>query len=570
MEASSFSELLDTVSTGPGVYMFKDSEGRVLYVGKAGSLKSRLRSYTPGPSAPAKAVYLVAKSAGVETIVTRTELEALMLEYTLIQKYRPRQNVIWRDNKSYPYLEISMSDPFPRLYLVRRTRRAGGRQFGPFTARTARQLARMVNRQFRIPSCRVPMDGKQVPCLYHHLDWCDAPCAGHISSERYAGLIRQARMFLEGRRAELVRELEAEMNASAEREEFEQAARLRDRMKAVREVLEDQAVVDPDGGDMDVLAVARSGSFACLALLSIRSGKLQGKQEFVVRGVKDEGDGDLIATFLEQHYGSPGVASNPDGGVREASAARLILPCLPTGEEMLRTWQAERRGGAVVFEYPKRGRGRELLDLAEANARAALVSQGRVDEEEAREQVEAAARELGLDSLPDHIEAVDLSRLGGEEAVAAVVVFRGGQPSTREYRRFMVKEAPSDDDYAGMCEVVGRRIRHLVEAGESLPDLLLLDGGAGHLAAVEGMLAGASARPRGIAALAKREELLFVSGRPGPLRLPSGDPVLLLLMRARDEAHRFAGAYQRKRRSMTMRADASAAAKSRMGGGASA
>ena len=235
----------------------------------------------------------------------------------------------------------------------------------------------------------------------------------------------------------------------------------------------------------------------------------------------------------------------------------------------MRDWLAERRGGAAVFEYPKRGRGRELLDLAEANARAALVSQGRVDEEEAHEQIEAAARELGLESRPDHIEAVDLSRLGGEEAVAAVVVFRAGQPSTREYRRYMVKEAASDDDYAGMCEVVGRRLRHLVEEGEPLPDLLLLDGGAGHLAAVEGMLAGNSARPRGIAALAKREELLYVSGRTGPLRLPAGDPVLLLLMRARDEAHRFAGAYQRKRRSMTMRKDvATAAAKHRVGGGA--
>jgi len=555
MDAAEFERFLVTVPASPGVYLFRDREDRVLYVGKALSLRNRLRSYAPGPSTPGKAEYLVDRAVRVETIVTRAEYEALILEYSLIKQHRPPQNVIWRDNKSYPYLELTMADEFPRLYFVRRIRKPGARYFGPFTTRTARQAQRMANRVLRVPSCRVPMDGRQVPCLYHHLDWCDAPCAGLVPRESYAVLVRQARLFLEGKRGEVAAELEDAMKAAADREDFEEAARLRDRFRAVREILEEQAVVDPNGGDAEVVAVARSGAFACLALLSIRAGKLQGKEEFVVRGVKDETDGDLLEAFLGQHFGQPRGDGTPGGPLK------LVMPCAPSGEEVVRAWLAERVGGPVEFRIPERGHDRELMDIALANARAALITRGRVDEAEARDQLEAACRELGLGSRPERIEAVDLSQLGGEEEVGAVVVFREGQPSPREYRKFLVKTARGGDDYAAMREVVSRRLIHLAEDGKTPPDLLLLDGGATHLAAVEEVLAGMKKRPGALAALAKREELLWVSGRQEPVRLPADDPALLLLMRVRDEAHRFANAYQRKRRSMALRESAGRARK---------
>ncbi len=538
----------------PGVYLFRDAGSRVIYVGKAASLRQRLRGYTPGPATPAKPATIVEQAADLETIVTRSEVEALMLEHTLIQKHRPRFNVIWRDNKSYPLVEMTAADEFPRVYIVRRNRRPGSRYFGPFTARTARHLIRMINRQFRLPSCRVPLDGKQTPCLYHHLGWCDAPCAGLVAADRYAGYVRHVRMILEGRRAELATELEKDMNAAAEREEFEEAARLRDRLGAIKEVLEDQAVVSPDAGDADVLGCARSGSFACLALLSVRSGRLSGKEDFVVRGVRDEDDGSLLSTFTVQRYLGTGPGEGGTG-----IPPRLLVPSPLEDGEAVASLLAERSGGRVQVESPKRGYGRELLDLANANARAALLTQGRVDEEEAREQLEAAAATLDLPRPPERVEAVDLSRLGGDEAVGAVAVFRMGQPANREHRRFLIKEAAGADDYACMREVVKRRLDGLRKEGETPPDLLLLDGGPGHLHAVTGLLAGMEAPVPRVAALAKREEILHLGWVDGPVRLPQDDPVLLMLMRMRDEAHRFANAYQRKRRSMAMRKDAESA-----------
>jgi len=551
MTSEAFAAFMGTVSTDPGVYLFKDAEQRVIYVGKAISLRSRLRSYTPGQSTPSKSCFIGTQAEGVDTIVTRSDLEALMLEQTLIQKYHPRYNISFRDNKSYPVLELTTGDPFPRLYFTRKARTKGTRVYGPYTGGAAHRLQRVVNQYFRIPSCRVELDGKQTPCLYHHLNWCDAPCAGRISGEDYAKLVTQARLFLDGRGAELVPQLQQDMEAAAAREDFELAARLRDRLKATGELLEDQAVIAPGDQTADVLGLARSGSFACLVLLAVRGGNLTGKQEFTVRRAADTPDAELITAFLGQHF----TVAAPPG--------RLLLPCELEEQALVEKWLEQRRGLPVELLTPQRGLNRELLELASANAKAALVSRGRVGEDEAQAQLAEAQAVLGTGRLPQRLEAVDLSRLGGEEAVGAVVVFRDGLPSRQEYRKFLIKTAAGDDDYAGMEEVIYRRLKRNKDENKPMPDLLLLDGGPGQLHAAE--LAAAKAGVTGVAmvALAKREELLYLPGRPDPVKLPDDSPALHLLQRARDEVHRFVNAYQRTRRAMTMRAGAKVMMKAR-------
>jgi len=544
MNTAEFATFLSTVPESPGVYLFKDAEDRVIYVGKALVLPARLRSYTPGSAALPKQETVARAAVVVETIVTRSELEALMLERTLIQKYRPRHNVLWRDNKSYPYLELTVAEEFPRLYLTRRGALKGARRYGPYTASTARRLVRIVNQVFRIPSCKSDMDGGQTPCLYHHLGWCPAPCAGRISREEYSGLIAQVRMFLDGRGRELSDRLKAEMDAAAAREDFETAAMLRDRLKAIAEILEDQAVISPGEDDADVLGLARSGSFASVSVLAIRGGKLTGKAEFGVRRASDVPDQDLVATFLEQHYP---VAGMPP---------RIVLPCPVENSGLLAEWLGAQKGDPVRITSPKGGKDAELLELANANARASLVAKGRVGEDEAKEQMETAVRVFSLPREPRRLEAVDLSHLGGTEAVGAVVVFRDGLPSPREYRKYLIRTARGGDDPESVREVVRRRLERIREDGGSPPDLLLIDGGPGQLKAAELAAAGAKMESLPILALAKREESVYLPGRDEPVRLPEDSPALHLLERARDEVHRYVNAYQRKRRAMSLRQDA--------------
>lgn len=541
MDMAAFDDLLSAAPESPGVYIFRDAEGRPVYVGKAASLKSRLRSYSPSRATAAKEVFICGQAASLETMVTRSELEAFMLEQTLISRHRPRYNVIWRDNKSYPCLELTVADPYPRLHYTRRAPRKGSRYYGPYMAGVARRLQRLVNQYFRIPSCRAELDGRQQPCLYHHLDWCDAPCAGRITREAYAALVSQVRQFLKGGGAELVPRLEREMEEAAGREDFETAARLRDRMRAIRDALEDQAVIVPGSEDAEVLGLVRSGSFACLVLLSVIEGRVTGKQEFTVRRASDVSDGDLVSSFLGQHFSA--MPPPP----------KLHLPCEIESRRLVEEWLAGRRGGSVEIATPKRGSGRDLLELAEANARASLVVRGRVGGEEAREQLAVVAEVLGLPRPPQRIEAVDLSHLHGEEAVGAVAVFREGLPSPREYRKYLIRTARGGDDYESMREVVRRRFKRLKEEGVSPPDLLLIDGGAGHLKAVEQVMREGEAEGTAVVALAKREEELFLPGREGAARLPEDSPALHLLQRARDEVHRYVNAYQRKRRAMALR-----------------
>jgi excinuclease ABC subunit C len=353
-------------------------------------------------------------------------------------------------------------------------------------------------------------------------------------------------MFLEGRTKELVAQLDREMAEASEREDFELAGMLRDRVHAVGALHEDQAVIAPSDGHADVLGLSRSGSYGCLVLLAVREGKLIGKQEFTVRRAHDVPDAELVGAFLEQHYA---VATPP---------ARILLPCELENLTLIDRWLAGRREGGTELLSPRSGLNRELLDLAEANAKASLVSRGRVGVDEATEQLACATQVLELSRPPSRLEAVDLSHLHGEEAVGAVVVFREGLPSNREHRRYLIKTARGGDDYASMHEVVLRRLKRLKEEGTSLPDLMLLDGGAGQLKA-----AAEACREAGVevplAALAKREELLYLPGRDLPVTLPSDSPALHLLQRARDEAHRYVNAYQRRRRKMVLREGAQSA-----------
>lgn len=529
----------------PGVYLMKDGSGKILYVGKAANLRSRVGSYFRSrgdnrPQIPA----LMSRAAGIEYLVTDTEQEALILENNLIKKHRPRYNVYFRDDKTYLSIRIDPGHPFPRPVLVRRVKADGALYFGPYVAgRSLKDTLRFLQKLFpyRICSDNV-FRHRSRPCLYHQLGRCPAPCRGLISPGRYGEIIGNLVLFLRGRKGELLASLRRRLKAESDGLRYEAAARTRDRIRAIEETLERQKISRVDLRDRDVVALESGESASVFTVLSFRSGRmLEGRPFFFDRVFPDPAE--ALASFLAQFYDGPRPL--PD---------EIIIPFPPAAADLLRAVFRERKGGAVSFIVPRRGMKTELLQLARKNARAELrTRQSRPGTEEILERLQ---KKLRLRRLPRVIECYDISNLGGREAVGGRAVFRDGEKSPADYRRYRIRSAAGPDDCLMLAEVLGRRLRRAREEGDR-PDLIVVDGGKGQLNAALRVRRELGADRPDLAALAKGRrpasgrtagDRVFIPGRKTPVPLRPGGPELLLLARIRDEAHRFAVGYHRCRR----------------------
>ncbi|MGB9921017.1 MAG: excinuclease ABC subunit UvrC [Moorellales bacterium] len=524
----------------PGVYLMRDASGEVIYVGKASSLRQRVRSYIHDPAGqPPKVRALVQHVADLEYIVTDTPVEALVLECNLIKSYRPRYNVNLKDDKAYPYLEVTLNEEFPRLVVTRRRQEDGARYFGPYTnAGALRQTLRLVRRVFPLRTCKAQRwPAGQRPCLDAHLGLCLAPCASRVDPAAYRRVAEDLVAFLEGRGEALLKNLRRRMEEAARETRFEEAARLRDRWQALEEVLAHRRVAFGGEGDRDVVGLAVAGGEAAVQVFTLRGGAVTGRENFFLEAGESE-PGEILRSFLQQYYSR-----------RDEVPAEILLPQEPEDRELLEQWLALRRGRKVKVLVPKRGIKKEQVARAEANATAALELRQK-GEERRRFRVEAVQQALKLPVLPRRIEGYDISHLGGTAAVGSLVVFVDGRPHKAGYRRFRVKEAGRADDYAALREVLRRRLERLA-AGDpgfaSPPDLILVDGGRGQVEAAREVLVEAGWPELPVYGLAKAEELLYFPGG-GPLDLGQDSPALQLLQEVRDEAHRFAQSYHHRLR----------------------
>jgi excinuclease ABC subunit C len=548
----------------PGVYLFRDGRGRVVYVGKAKSVRKRVASHfskAQVPSSPGHAE-LMASVEQVECVVVASEAEALLAEQSFIKQYRPRFNVRLRDDKSYPFIAISLDEDFPRVYFTRERHRQGRAYFGPYSnAKRVRSTLEVLAKVFMFRSCTGPEPGRRSgsPCLDYYIKRCEAPCVGYVSKEDYRRSIEGVIDFLSGRFREIERDLESRMRTAAAAEEFEQATLERNRLRAVRSLLERQRVANESVGTLDAVAVAVDGKEANAQVFQVRDGVLSDRQSFYLSNETERDVAEVGEEFMLQYYG--GHMSIP---------ALLVVQRELAERAALADALARRRGGPVKLRVAERGSKRQILELAERNARLAL-DQERLRAERRRqsraEALEGLQQALGLDLPPVRIECFDISNLGGTNTVASMVVFEGGAPKKADYRRFKIRTVEgTPDDYAAIGEVLGRRFAHWEQQLDisphdpaydasfaSLPNLVVIDGGKGQLAAGLAELRGFRERGVAVVALAKRVEELFLPGRSAPLVLDHSTPALQLLQRARDEAHRFALTHHRSRRDRALR-----------------
>jgi excinuclease ABC subunit C len=534
-------EKIAQVPDRPGVYLYKDAKAQIIYIGKAASLRSRVRSYFQDSRArDPKTDALVAQIRDLEYIVTTNELEAMILESTLVKKHRPRYNIILRDDKHYPFLKLTTNEDFPRLVVARRVQPDGAAYFGPFYPATAmRETLRLVRQLFPLRTCRIKIDGTLPrPCLQYYIHRCNAPCTGWETREGYSKTVREVERFLEGRNDDLAAELTREMEAAAEETKFERAAALRDRIQALNTVRERQQMISTDEADADIVGVVRQGSEACVQLFFVRKGRLLGRESFFFERVAGWTDGDILSAFVRQFY------------VRDVTPPPEIVlsEALPEAE-LTAEWLSQRRGGRVELLAPQRGRKRDLVAMAEENA--ALALQSHLLSRGNRQQVvlEDLQRALSLPEPPHRVEAFDISTIQGHETVASMVVWVDGDMKRDEYKRYKIRTVTGTDDFASMQEVLGRRYGKALETEGVLPDLIVLDGGRGQLNVGIKALEAIGLDYIPVAALAKRAEEVYLPERLQPLVLDMGSPALQALQKMRDEAHRFAITYHKKLRS---------------------
>jgi len=541
----------------PGVYLLKDARGEVIYVGKATSIRKRVASHFGGRS---HAIGDLARAtAAVDFLVTETEAEALLAEQQFIRRHRPRFNIRLRDDKSYPYIGVSLDEEFPRVYFTRERHRSGRVYFGPYSsAKRVRETLDLLGKLFQFRTCEGPEPGRRSgsPCLDYYIKRCQAPCVGYVGREEYRRNIEAVIDFLSGRYRDVERDLERKMREASAAEEFERAAVLRDRLQAVRGLMERQRIAGESLETADLIGVAVEGADANAQVFQVRDGVLAARHSFYLMNAAERGEAEVTEEFLAQYYSAA------------PSLPRLVVvgPALRGRTELLSEALSARRGGPVEVRVAERGDKRRLRELAERNAALALA-QDRLRAERRRRQREDALSELaealGLGALPARIEGFDVSNLGPEQTVASMVVFEDGEAKKSDYRRFAIRgdRSRGPDDFSSIEEALRRRRdRYLAEADLSphpggrdasfaaLPDLVVIDGGRGQLSA--GMRALGPLAERGVVvvALAKREEEVFVPGRARPLAIPRGSEALRLLQRVRDEAHRFALDFHRSRR----------------------
>ncbi len=532
----------------PGVYLMLDSRGNIIYVGKATSLKNRVRSYfRPSGQPSAKVRAMVAKVEDLEYIITDSPVEALILENNLIKEHRPRYNIDLKDDKTYPYLKVTVQDRYPRILVTRLVQKDGARYFGPYTrAGAMHETLKLLRRLFPVRTCTDHVLQQGRACLNAHIGRCPAPCTGQISEEQYRSVVAEILMFLEGRQEDLVARLQARMAEAAENLEYERAARLRDQLRAVEAVLAEQKIVTGGLEDQDVVAVARGEGAACGQVFFVRAGKVVGREHFFLGGTDDMTRPAIMTAFVQQYY------ARVDTVPREI----LLGDELEDGE-VVAEWLSRKRGSKVYLRVPRKGDKQKLVEMVHKNAMLLLeeylLDRNRDGAKTAGALQELAER-LGLEAPPSRVECFDISNIQGSDQVGAMAVFVDGRPKPSEYRRFKVGTVDGPDDYAAMAEVVGRRFRRAGEVrdGEepasgfaSLPDLVIIDGGKGQLSAALRAMAACGVTGIPVYGLAKGEEYLFRPGLPDPIILPRDSEGLRLLMRLRDETHRFAVTYHR-------------------------
>jgi excinuclease ABC subunit C len=540
-----FEAELRALPARPGVYLFKDKEGNVLYVGKATSLRSRVRSYFGTPSnLPPKIQRLMSNIHDFEFVVTGSEQEALILECNLIKKYAPRYNASLKDNKTFPYLKIDINEDWPGVCVTRRVQKDGARYFGPFaSAGSVRKTLRLIKRIFPYRSCSKRIDGRDKrPCLDYHIHQCLGPCVGAVNKEDYREVINQVVLFLQGKQELILRELDAKMKAAAEQLQFERAALLRDQIDAIEKVIEGQRIAVTLRGEKDIIGLAQNETLAYVELFSIRNDKLIGQDHFIMEGTQGDSPGQIITSFVKQYYASASYIPS------------LILLQHPVDEPtILSEWLAQQRGGKVELRVPQRGAKKKLVDtVAENAARGLELARAKeMKTEVISSGLQELKNRLRLPRMPRRIECYDVSNIQGTLAVGSMVVLEKGWPKPAHYRRFRIKTVASADDCAMIQETLRRRFRRGL-TGEGawgiIPDLVLIDGGRGQLNAALEVRQELKLDPVPMASLAKENEEVFIPGDPQPVRIAKDSPALHILQRARDEAHRFAIGYHRKLR----------------------
>jgi excinuclease ABC subunit C len=551
-------QLLDQVRalpTRPGVYIFRDAKGGIIYVGKAASLRSRVRSYFGSPhSLEPKVRRLVSSIAEMEYVVTASAQEALILESSLVKRYQPHFNVRLKDDKHYPYLKIDLSSDWPRVEITRRVLEDGARYFGPYaSAGSVRRTLELVKKLFPWRSCTKAITGDDPrPCLDYYIHRCIAPCASLCSKDEYDDVIRQVILFLEGRTREVTRDLRLRMQQASEGLDFERAALLRDQVRAIERTTERQLMELPERVDMDVFGLARENAEACVQVFFVRRGNVIGRDNFALDGAADEPEADVLASFLQQFYQSAAYVPQ-----------RVLLPFPVTDQPLIEEWLSQRRGKRARVLAPQRGDKRALVQTASDNARESLqMARARwlADEGKARQALDNLQEELNLPSLPERIECYDISNIQGAAAVGSMVVFGDGRPQPAEYRRFRIKSVAGADDFAMLQEVLRRRFKRAAQVMEerakagadadesfgAVPDLVVVDGGKGQVSAAHDEMRNLGVGHIPLAGLAKRFEELFVKDVSEPIVLPRTSQALYLVQRIRDEAHRFAVTYHRK------------------------
>jgi excinuclease ABC subunit C len=542
------SEKLEAVPARPGVYLFKDADGAILYVGKARALRDRVRSYFQASRPPdPRRDAMLAEIADLDLVLTDTEMEALALENNLIKRHRPRFNVLLRDDKNHPYLKLTLSEEYPRLYVVRRPAEDGNAYGGPYIpASLGRKTAGLVRKLFGVRSCREVLNGKRPrPCLQYQIKRCLAPCVAEICSlDRYRASTESARLFLEGRTDEVVRRLRAEMEQAAAEERFEEAGSARDQIRALERLETPQKITTTDLEERDLFGAHREGERAALQVFSVRDGKVVAREGFLLDGLAEPER--LLASAIPQYYAAGRYVPR-----------EVLVPEEVPDFELLESWLGARRGSHVRIRVPQRGEKFRLLDLVVRNARLAFDMEWKQPRKQSQEVLRALRDLLDLEVEPRRIECFDISNIQGADIVASMVAFEDGLPRKADYRKFRIKGVSgAPDDFASMREVVGRRYKRRLEEGKELPDLVLIDGGKGQLGAAVQALEELGIGDQPVASLAKKEELIFVRGREQPLALPRSSPVLQLVQRVRDEAHRFAVGFHRKARQMrTLRSE---------------
>lgn len=537
-------EQLNRLPYSPGVYLMRDSGGDILYVGKATNLHHRVRSYFQATSKlTPKIARMVSQVADIDFFIAASEQEALILELNFIKQYHPRYNVHLKDDKTFPYLKIGINEEWPRVCITRRLEQDGGRYFGPFaSARSIKQTLRVLQRIFPFRICSKAITGKaHRACLEYYLGHCLAPCTGAVSRKEYAEVINDVVLFLEGKQDKIVRGLKARMNKASEDMDFEKAALIRDQIQAIHQVIEGQKIAARVRGEQDVIAFAQDRDQAYVQVFFIRSGKLTGRESFLLQGTRHEEPQQIITSFIKQYYAS------------SQYIPPLLLLQYPLEDKLIiKGWLQSLRKGAVEIQVPRRGSRKQLIDIVVENARQGL-DQIKIKALTAPKELDAALaeieRELKLKGLPLRMEAYDISNIQGSSAVGSMVVFENGKPKPAHYRRFKIKTVSGANDYAMLQEVLQRRFKRSVKSESKnqdtwaiLPDLVLIDGGKGQLNAALSVL-NETGTAVAVASLAKENEEIFIPRRKEPVILSRSSPGLQLLQRLRDEAHRFAISY---------------------------